>query len=218
MERKEILKVIVGSQAHGLARPDSDFDYRAVYIDPTSKILSLEHKYKGSSMQEGEEDNTAYEIGHFLQLAKHNNPTIMEVFKAPIVASDTAGHALRQLFKYCYNPEQAYNAFVGYSLNQRKKLLDNKDNRKNKFACAYIRTLYNLIELLECGDFQVRISNKHQLDVLLKLKYEDFTMGYVIDIAEGLQNKAKELLPKAKSEYNPDKINEFLLSIRKNNW
>jgi len=47
-DKKIILKVLVGSRAHGLANKDSDYDYRAVYVLPTSKILSLGYKYKGN--------------------------------------------------------------------------------------------------------------------------------------------------------------------------
>lgn len=36
-----ILKVIVGSQAHGLATPASDFDYRGVFVVPTKEILCV---------------------------------------------------------------------------------------------------------------------------------------------------------------------------------
>lgn len=33
---KQVLKVLVGSRAHGLHNQDSDFDYRGVYVAPTS--------------------------------------------------------------------------------------------------------------------------------------------------------------------------------------
>jgi len=216
--KTELLKVIVGSKAHGLARPDSDTDYRAVYVLPTQEILSLGYNYKGSSWTEGEEDNTAYEIGHFLQLALKNNASILEVFKAPIHTLSNDGFTLRGLFKYVYNPQQAYNAFTGYSFNQRKKMLDKKDNRENKYATAYIRTLYNLCELLETGDFNVKITDPIQVKALMKLKFEPFNMGYVIDLASELQKKAELLLPNATSEYNPEKINDFLIDIRKRYW
>ena len=86
MENKKIiLKVLVGSRAHGLADENSDYDYRAVYVVPTSKILSINYKYVANTWIEGKEDNTAYEIGHFLKLACNCNPTILEVLKAPII-------------------------------------------------------------------------------------------------------------------------------------
>ncbi|MBI2020193.1 nucleotidyltransferase domain-containing protein [Candidatus Daviesbacteria bacterium] len=36
-----ILKVLVGSKAHGLANKDSDTDYRGVFVESTSEILAM---------------------------------------------------------------------------------------------------------------------------------------------------------------------------------
>lgn len=87
---KTILKCVVGSYAHGLATEKSDIDYRTVYVTPTSELLKLGvGPYKGTTWIEGEtEDNTAYEIGHFLHLSSKSNPSILEVFKAPIILED----------------------------------------------------------------------------------------------------------------------------------
>ena len=49
----QILKVLVGSRAHGLARPDSDYDYRGVYVTPTRELFSLRHKLKDKTWVEG---------------------------------------------------------------------------------------------------------------------------------------------------------------------
>jgi len=230
LEKTTILKVLVGSRAHGLADKDSDYDYRAVYVLPTSKILSLGYKYKGNDWIEGKEDNTAYEIGHFLQLAIHCNPTILEVFKAPIAEADNNklfitkdGMKLRELFPYVWSPKRAFDAFVGYGLNQRKKFLDKKDNRQNKYAVAYIRTLYNLIELLDTENFNVKIpygNNRYGnfKDTLIKYKAGQFKFGEVIDLAELFIVTAQELLPFCTHEPNLDKVNEFLIDIRKRYW
>ena len=107
----EILKVLVGSHAHGLATEGSDVDYRGVYVSPTSEILSLSNtKVRGKNTHwvEGEnEDATSYELGHFLFLALKCNPSILEVFMAPRVDSGFQPHAtrlgieLRELFDEC---------------------------------------------------------------------------------------------------------------------
>ena len=48
-----LLKVIVGSRAHGLAGPESDYDYRGVFLHPTSHILSIGAKPKQTDWVEG---------------------------------------------------------------------------------------------------------------------------------------------------------------------
>lgn len=217
-DKKVLLKTIVGSQAHGLADENSDYDYRAVYILPTSDILKLGYKYKGNDFCEGKDDNTAYEMGHFLFLATKCNPTILEVFKAPIVEANEDGKALRRLFLYIWEPKRVFDAFVGYGLNQRKKFLDKKDNRKDKYAVAYIRTLVNLIELLRYGHFNVKIESPEVKKRLLRYKNGDYQMGEIIDESERLTEIAKLALHKCEQVPNLDKVNEFLIRMRKKYW
>jgi len=219
-DKKVILKILVGSRAHGLADKDSDYDYRSVYVLPTSDILSLGYKYKGSSWMEGDKhDNTSYEIGHFLHLATKCNPTILEMFKAPIVEITEEGKKLRELFPHIWNPKQTFDAFVGYGLNQRKKFLDKKDNRQNKYAIAYIRTLWNLIQLLETGTFDVEIKKHKPLrQILLNYKKGKYTPGEIINQAEYFTKLAQASLEDCKQKPDLEKVKQFLLKIRKETW
>lgn len=230
MEKELILKVLVGSQAHGLARPDSDYDYRGVYVIPTKEILSLDHKYKGTHWLEGNEDQTTYEIGHFLHLATKCNPTILEVFKAPMINKFEPdgdlnnnylcgfGEDLINLFPYVWNPKDVFNAFVGYGLNQRKKMLDNHLDRWKKYAVAYIRTVYNLCDLLGTKTFSLKVKNDNFKKLLIKIKNGEKTSGEIIDIAEKYISVARLLRDKCTHEPDINKVNNFLLKVRKEYW
>src|SRR3990167_2349257 len=102
----EILRCIVGSHAHGLATPESDKDYRSVYIISTSELLKVGGKVdrRASHIETMGEDNTAYELGHFLSLAIKSNPSILEVFKAPIVdGGDNLRIELQKLFPFVWS-------------------------------------------------------------------------------------------------------------------
>jgi hypothetical protein len=218
-----ILKVLVGSRAHGLHNDDSDYDYRGVYVTPTKEILSLNYQYKGSHWFEGKEDQTTYEIQHFLELALHCNPTILEVFVAPtwgcnpgVRIDTTYGRALRGLFPYIWEPKRAFDAFTGYGLNQRKKMLDNKDNRSRKYAVAYLRTLWNLYDLLTEGTFKLQVTNEAFKQELLEIKNGAgwLNIGYIINRAETLTNLAEERLRFCKQKADPDKVNQFLIKVR----
>ena len=222
-DKKLILKVLVGSKAHLLDNKNSDTDYRGVYIQPTSDILSIGHKYKGNNWLEGDIDNTSYEVGHLLMLALKSNPSILEVFKAPIVEITEEGEVLRDMFKYVWNMNNVFNAYTGYGFNQRKKFLDNKENRANKFCVAWLRVLYNLNELLDDNTFTVDIGNLPIGRELRRWKEGNFKRGSVIELTDFWYNRAKnniENYPKQCENryYNPDKVNKFLLKIRKNNW
>ena len=117
----------MGSHAHGLAIETSDYDYRGVFVAPTRDFFSLGGKPVDTNWIEGEkEDDTSWEIGHFLKLAIHSNPSILEVFVAPVVESTPEGEQLRALFPYVWSSKKVYNSFLGYSKNQQKKMLEYK--------------------------------------------------------------------------------------------
>ncbi len=209
----------MGSHAHGLANKDSDFDYRGVFVQPTDEILALGQKRRHTSWIEGKTDDTSYEIGHFLFLATKSNPTILEVFLAPIDDSDPIGLEMRSLFPHIWNSKDVRNAFIGYGLNQRKKFLDNKDNRREKYAAAYLRVLYNAYELLKTGTFTVRVADTPVGETVRRFKNGDFTIGEVVQITSEWQLKVEKAYNKAeKKTANIDKINKFLLKVRKENW
>lgn len=223
-----ILKALVGSRSHGLHNIDSDYDYRSVFVTPTSELLKLGAKYKSNSWIEGKVDDTSYEIGHFLHLATKCNPSILEVFKSPMQQINPIGTGekhfsvwgdkLVDLFPYVWNPIGVFEAFRGYAHNQRKKMQDKKDGRQSKFAVAYLRTLINLCDLLRTGDFSVEIKDEEIKKDLLRIKSGDFTMGEVIDLAEGLLTEAEHLRDQCTHKPDIDKVNEFLLDIRKEFW
>jgi len=219
---KTILKVLVGSRAYGVHEEDSDYDYRSVFVAPTRELLSLKNVHKKAiwTLEDGK-DTTQYEVGHFLFLATKCNPTILEVFKAPVVEITQEGKVLRGLFPYVWNSKDIYNAFVGYSHNQRKKFLDAKDDRPNKYAIAYTRTLWQLLQFCLRGDFCVGLLDKNQYDIIKQYRKGNYTIGEVIDYAEQLKRGINTLL-KTKAfenkETDYDKINEFLLNIRKKYW
>lgn len=162
-DKKVILKTLVGSQVHGLATPQSDFDYRGVFVVPTNVILSVNGKYDNTSWIEGKEDNTAHEIKDFLQLAIHSNPSVLETLVSPIAEADAWGRELCDLFPLLWNSEGVFSAFSGYSNNQRKKFLEDKDDRPWKYATAYIRVLLLGCELLEHGTMTVNIADQEEI-------------------------------------------------------
>ena len=51
-QMQTILRVLVGSQAHGLATAESDQDFRRVYVMPTENMFHLGFKYPGHSVDE----------------------------------------------------------------------------------------------------------------------------------------------------------------------
>ena len=210
-----ILKVVVGSHAHGLARPDSDKDFRSVFVLPTAELLRIGFKYQGTRMMKEEDDETAWEIGHFLQLALQGHPLVLETLVAPVVTMDDWGAELRQLFPRLWSAQAAYDAFLNYCDNQRKKMLEKKDGRPEKYAAAYVRVLFNLCELLERGTFSIRISETPVGEAVLKIKAGHFRPGEVIDMGEHWRAEAVRRLHTCSQQAHPEMADAFLLRIRK---
>jgi len=226
----QILKVLVGSHAHGLATPESDYDYRAVFVQPTSEILGLGSKPVSNQWIEGDVDNTAYEVGHFLFLATKSNPTILETFVAPRIDPRTysvplgaslpdTGSVLRDLFPYVWDSHAALNAFTGYGYNQRKKFLDNKDNRANKYAVAWLRTLILAHELFTEGTMTLDLTGHPEFERLYEWKYGMWRLGEVMDVTDTWVKKVYEAFDKHEKK-TPDlkKVNGFLFDVRRAFW
>ena len=217
-DKQPLLKVLVGSRAHGLDTPESDFDYRGVYAVPTEDLLKLGGNPKTTSWIEGDVDDTSWELGHFLKMATQCNPTILETFLAPIVEGTSIGYgmALRELFPHFLDSQRIMNAFIGYGINQRKKFLENKDNRPRKYAVAYLRTLFQAEELLRTGTFTVRVADTEVGPMLKRWKHEDAPAGEVIQECVNWEAKVRKAFLESKPLVpNLDLINQFLIAVRR---
>ena len=65
-----------GSHGHNCALPESDVDYMAVYVNPTSEILSLSPP--PDTHVASDPDIQAYGVGKFCRLLMKGNPTMIE--------------------------------------------------------------------------------------------------------------------------------------------
>ena len=220
----QVLKTLVGSHAHGLNTPTSDFDFRGVFIMPTEDFFRLPKvKIKTTDWVEDDVDNVSWELGHFLDLATHCNPSVLEVFLSPRVDKQTKdyddGDRLRDLFPFVWNSKGVMESFIGYGLNQRKKYLEGKDGRPAKFAAAYIRSLYNGLELLKTGTFTVKIADLPIGATVRRFKAGEASVGEVIQTCHDLEiqvRKAYEDNPDKKTEIEP--INDFLIEMRRKHF
>ena len=246
-ERYELLKVVVGSYAHELAVEGSDHDYRGVYAIPTSSLVGLGQVANKTHWTEGDkEDDTSYELGHFLHLAQQCNPSILEVFRAPVMHAHgeyflfgsrrSIGNELRELFQYIWEPKKVAAAFGGYSHNQQKKALDNKDGRREKFMVAHVRVLLQGLELLWTGDFSLEVTDRYSEwladDVpcptsagwrfyLQAIRGGGVSLGDVIDCAEALRevmDRIAERGPYSEKFQGLEPVNEFLVKVRRELW
>lgn len=235
MERITLLRVLAGSRAYGLEREGSDWDYHSVFVAPTRELLAVEGRVKTKVWQEGEEDNTGWEVGHFLKLALHCNPTVLETFVAPILGPgdrhsygerDMDYHLkLRALFPAVLSRRAVYDAFKGYAHSQRRKMLEPTGGvlageRVWKFATAYLRVLWQGRVLLETGRMPVYVNDPFVKELLETIRDEKVSEGQVIDWAMSAQHDlalafGKSTLP---TEPDLDAVNDFLWRLRREYW
>lgn len=210
-----IVKVLVGSHAHGLATRDSDRDYRSVFVIPTEDMFKLGFKLPGTRWAKGQTDEAAWEVGPFLTLATQGHPLILETFVAPVDQADVWGQRLRSLFPDVWSSEKAFTSFVTYAHNQRRKFLEKKDGRPEKYAAAYLRVLHNLCELLETGTLTIRIAQTELGKKIFDIKQGTYRTGEVIDMGEELLVMAQKLRTTSSHTGNLTRINAFLVDIRR---
>ena len=234
MTRTTLLRVVVGSRAHDLSTPESDFDCRSVYFLPTKEVLTL-----NPSSKHYEED---FEIQHFLQLATKSNPTILEIFKASIQEMSVPdGQNLLHLFPYVWSSKGVYAAFKGYSNTQFRKIFyphgKNKnitDARKWKASTAMLRVLLQGRELLSDNDFTIKVKDDYDglmippmenrreeswREYLLQVKNGEVDLAHIKTTVDYLNQKIDDAFYN-----NPDKrtdfdiVNDYLLNLRQRHW
>lgn len=228
MSHPLILKVLVGSRAHGLHHEGSDYDYRGVFVQPTRTLplIALDGKHTTTDWVEGRKveeagsfrDDTAWEIAHFLKLAVACNPSILEVFTAPIQQSSEDGDALRELFDSVWEPQLVANAAIGYGENQRTKMLAEKDRKPEKFAVAYLRTLIQAEWLLRTGVLLSELVRHPEFQTLLLFRNRIGSPGQVIDKCTEWTWRVREAADQCSHKANRAAVDDFLLQIRWKHW
>lgn len=169
-----LTKVIVGSRLHGLDNPNSDYDYRGIHIHPLKDVLSPFKTLKNTHWLEdnGNLDDTSYELADFCKLATKGNATILEVFFSNRIESTSpTADELRRHWRKFMDTDNFVLASRGYAHNQYNKMqLFEPDARTPKFAVAYCRVLWQCATFLETGTFHCQIDDPDVRDFLLRIK------------------------------------------------
>lgn len=174
---KIITKVLVGSRLHGLALPDADWDWRGVHIHTLKEVLSPWSKVKNTDWIEGDQDNTSYELADFCKQATHGNATILEVFFSDQVKETTPiAEEMRANWLRFMDTDRFVMASRGYAANQLNKmqLFDDigvKDQvRTAKFACAYLRVMWQCDRFLRSGAFPCQVTDEDLRAFMIRIR------------------------------------------------
>ncbi|MBC1258888.1 nucleotidyltransferase domain-containing protein, partial [Trichormus variabilis] len=131
VEKRTILVGLAGSHGYGLNRPDSDLDFRGVFIAPKRYYLGFDHiEQKDAGWDEpgifplldGNKDTVIYELRKILQLLSGANPNVLELLwlnEYPVLR-DVGQHLInhRKLFL----SKKVKHTYSGYAFAQIKKM------------------------------------------------------------------------------------------------
>lgn len=164
-----ILRVVIGSQAYGLAGADSDVDRRGIYLPPAELHWSL----AGVPEQiENEAAQEAYwELQKFLVLALKANPNVLECLYSPLIETATPlAHEILAM-REAFLSRLVYQTYNGYVMSQFKKMqadIRNHGQVKWKHVMHLIRLLLAGIETLRTGVVPVHVGTHR--DALLAIR------------------------------------------------
>lgn len=222
-----ILRCIVGSQAHGLARPDSDYDYREVFVIPTSEMLALGRdrmKFGWMSENRHTDDEGGDEIAQWLHLVSKGAPNAVELCWAPIDTDWTPDEPLsavmativpvQHMGRLLLSRDPVQSGIIGYAMNSFRKIPD----RPGKWKAGMLRVLYQGEQLIATGSTSLVVPEGGWGEIVREAAADRMTEGEALDVAN-------EIVARIKSGPSalPDKpdyatVNEWLLAIRREFW
>ncbi len=93
-------------------------------------------------------------------------------------------------------------------------------DRRSKCAAHYLRILFNGIELLQSGDFTVRIVDSEIGDAVMRAKQGLLSLDEVTTLGQDLEARLETayLNSTIEEQWNLEPINELLLSLRQKYW
>lgn len=227
-----LIQGVVGSQAYGLATPESDVDYMGIYMEPINYFLGLrliQDKDLTLHTTSNTKDLTAHEVGKFIRLALKSNPSILELLWLPEWAYTEVspqGEALIDNRHWFASAELVKNAYLGYA-SQQFKLFERDGNfgsdmkkRTEKHARHLYRLLHQGYNLYRTGVLEVELS---AADAMLVREF-GYRVGHEqeFDLARSEMAKYEawfnERQPHVRHEANWDAANELLISFRQEGY
>lgn len=241
METQLLAKLVGGSTLYGLNTPESDVDYRGVFIHENySYSFGLKSSRKNESDHKvtTEEDYTYYSVRRFLELLRKTNTQALEMLLAPDSAFEVKSPWFQELqlnHDKLVDSEYLFNSLMGYLHNERRLALGERTGRlggKRKAALdTYGFSYKNVVQYLrlaECGrsyfetglfpvNMQEHDPEFHKALMTVKLHPELYSM----DKLEPLMTKAEEELKSQHdkcqfvAEFDEGYANDFLFRLYK---
>lgn len=210
------LRVVVGSRAFGLDTDTSDTDRRGFWLPPAAQHWSLWGVPE--QLEQGETQETYWELQKFLTLALKANPNVLEVLYSPLVeyASPLALELLAM--RSAFLSTLVYQTYNGYVMSQFKRLeadLRNHGEIRWKHAMHLLRLLLSGVSVLREGEVLVHVG-EHR-GTLLAVKRGEVPWDELNDWRLDLHRQFDAAVQTTTLPERPDyaRANAFLLRARR---
>lgn len=216
---KNIFTCLAGSRAYGLDHPDSDYDYRFVFLENPESFWSVSHKPETQVQSiEKDMDYQGFELAPFCGHLLRGNITVLEWLFAqnPLLVGEEFLPLLKMRREFL--SIKVCNSLQGYAVSQKYRWADcgkSNEKRRNKFAMHCFRLLLTGISLLETGDLLVNVSEHREL--LLRIKAGEIEDAELEELYQGKMadfDTARKTSPLT-SEPPYAKVDEYLKSVRR---
>ena len=113
-----LFETVTGSQAYGLALPESDTDLKGVFVLPESQFYGLDYV---PQISDEKQDQVYYELRRFVELLCKSNPNLLELLHAPEDMVRYRHPLFDRLNPAWFLSKQCKESFAGYAWSQIKK-------------------------------------------------------------------------------------------------
>ena len=113
-----LLQAVSGSQAYGLAMPQSDVDIKGVFVQPRESFFGLRRMEQVANESN---DLVYYELGRFVELLLKNNPSILELLATPPDCILHRHPLMDRIRPEDFLSKLCHDTFAGYAKTQIKK-------------------------------------------------------------------------------------------------
>jgi len=116
-----IYDCIIGSQCYGTQTPESDIDYKKIFIADREELFGLRQFY--TQQINITKDDAAFEVGRFLELIANGNPTCLELLYVQdslVIQTSDAFEYIKQ-YRDQFITKRSVKAYAGYAEEQLSK-------------------------------------------------------------------------------------------------
>ena len=201
---KMLVKALGGSTAYGLNTPESDLDYRGVFINTEpSKILGLERM---DHVQKQETDDVVYyELRKFFELLRNGNTGALEILFSEdfLETSDVFEEIRANKFKFV-DTDKMFRCLLGYMQGERRLANGERTGVLGSKRKAHVdkygfspKNFTQLFRLANCG---MALFEKGYFPVNMK-KYDENVHAFLMRVKTKPESYSKEQLNNAADHY-----------------